>query len=213
MPIHGLARQGKFALIREDARGFAARFEPDDEARASYPYDYEFTVAYRFEPFGLACEFTLKNLGAEPLPWSAGHHFYFTLPWSEGAKRDDYLIRIPATRHLRQDPAGRLVPGPALGEEEPLGNPALIDTFHLGLRASEVVFGEKGRPGDVTVRLGSARTPAPEATFVTWTLADDSPFYCVEPWMGPANSPETKLGLHLVPPGQTQTFVVAVSVK
>ncbi len=26
-----------------------------------------------------------------PIPWSAGHHFYFTLPWSEGARRGDYL--------------------------------------------------------------------------------------------------------------------------
>jgi galactose mutarotase-like enzyme len=213
MPLHGVARQGKFTVIREDARGFAARFEPGEEARACYPFDYEFIVAYRFEPFGLACEFTLKNLGTEPLPWCAGHHFYFTVPWSEGAKRDDYLIRIPATQHLRQSPTGQLVPGPALGLEESLGNKALIDTFHLGLRSNEVVFGEKGRPGDVTVRLGTARTPAPEATFVTWTLADDSPFFCVEPWMGPPNSPETKRGLHLVPPGQTQSFIVTVGVK
>jgi galactose mutarotase-like enzyme len=213
MPLHGVARQGKFSVIREDARGFSARFEPGEEARACYPYDYEFTVTYRFESFGLACEFTLKNLGAEPLPWSAGHHFYFTVPWSEGAKREDYLIRIPATKRLRQDPAGQLIPGPALGPEESLGNKALIDTFHLGLRTNEVVFGEKGKPGDVTVRLGTDRTPAPEATFVTWTLADDSPFYCVEPWMGPPNSPATKLGLHLVPPGQTQGFTVTVGVK
>jgi galactose mutarotase-like enzyme len=213
MPLHGVARQGQFEVIREDARGFAARFVPGEEARACYPFAYEFIVAYRFEPFGLACEFTLKNLGAEPLPWSAGHHFYFTLPWSEGGRRDDYLIRIPATKRLRQDSAGKLVPGPALGPEERMGNPALIDTFHLGLRGNEVVFGEKGRPGDVTVRLGSDRTPAPEATFVTWTLADDSPFYCVEPWMGPPNAPETKLGLKLVPPGQAQSFTVTVGVK
>jgi galactose mutarotase-like enzyme len=213
MPLHGIARQGKFSVIREDAHGFSARFEPGEEARACYPFDYEFIVAYRFEPFGLACEFTLKNLGKEPLPWSAGHHFYFTVPWSEGAKREDYLIRIPATQRLRQDPAGQLVPGPVLGPVEPLSNKALIDTFHLGLRSNEVVFGEKGRPGDVTVRIGTERTPPPEATFVTWTLADDSPFYCVEPWMGPPNSPETRRGLHLVPPGQTQSFIVSVAVK
>jgi galactose mutarotase-like enzyme len=213
MPLHGVARQGRFAVLREDARGFSARFLPGEEARAAYPFDYEFTVTYRFEPFGLSCEYTLKNLGAEPLPWCAGHHFYFTLPWSEGAKRGDYLIRIPATQRRRQDAAGQLVPGPALNEEESVANPALIDTFHLGLRTHEAVFGEKGRPGDVTVRVGTERTPPPAATFVTWTLAEDSPFYCVEPWMGPPNAPETKLGLQLVPPGKTQSFTVSVGVK
>jgi galactose mutarotase-like enzyme len=213
MPLHGVARQGDFEVVRMDERGFSARFVPGEEARACYPFDYEFTVSYRFEPFGLACEFALANLGAEPLPWSAGHHFYFTVPWSEGLARGDYLIRIPAEQRLRQSPAGALVPGPALGLNEPLTNPGLIDTFHTALRGHEVVFGEKGRPGDVTVRLGTERTPPPEATFVTWTQADDSPFFCVEPWMGPPNSPETKRGLHFVPPGQTRNFTVAVGVK
>ena len=60
--------------------------------------------------------------------------------------RADYLIRIPATKRLRQDPTGALVGGPALALEESLANKALIDTFHSGLRSHEVVFGEKGGP-------------------------------------------------------------------
>ncbi|MSU51793.1 MAG: aldose epimerase [Opitutaceae bacterium] len=213
MPMHGFARQGDFKLTRLDARSFAAQFVPGEEARAAYPFDYEFTVTYRFEPLGFTCEFRLKNLGADPLPWSAGHHFYFTVPWSEGARRDDYLIRIPATKRLRQDAAGQLIPGPPLQIDEELANRALLDTLHTGLRSHEVVFGEKGRPGDVVVRLGTAKVPPPEATFVTWSPADDSPYYCVEPWMGPANAAEHKIGLHVVRPGQTQNFVVAVAIK
>jgi len=213
MPMHGIARQGEFKLVRTDPNGFAAQFVPGDEARACYPYDYEFTVTYRFEPLGFACEFALSNLGREPLPWSAGQHIYFTLPWSEGTARSDYMIRIPAAKRLRQDPAGRLVPGPALGVEERLSNPALIDTLHTALTGRDVVFGEKGRAGDVTVRLGAAETPPPEAAVVTWTAAEDSPFYCVEPWMGPPNAPETKVGLHWVQPNETATFSASVSVK
>jgi len=117
MPMHGLARQGNFKVTRIDARGFSAQFVPGDEARACYPFDYEFTVTYRFEPFGLACEFALANLRREPLPWSAGHHFYFTVPWSEGTKRSDYTIRLPAGKRMKQDAAGHLGPGPALQAE------------------------------------------------------------------------------------------------
>lgn len=213
MPMHGIARQGDFEAVRMDSRGFAARFLPGAEAREAYPYDYEFVVAYLFEPNGLSCEFSLRNLGSEPLPWSAGHHFYFTAPWSEGTRRSDLLIRIPAERRLRQDASGRLVPGPRLGPVESLANPGLIDTYHTGLRSAEVAFGEKGRPGDVVIRIGDSRTPPSDATVVTWTLSDDAPYYCVEPWMGPANSPETKVGLHHVPPGDTRTFTVSVSVR
>jgi galactose mutarotase-like enzyme len=170
-------------------------------------------VTYRFDPVGLSCEFALTNHGREPLPWSAGHHFYFTLPWSEGTNRSDYLIRIPATKRLRQDATGALIAGPTLQTSESLANPALIDALHSGLQSNEVVFGEKGRPGHVRVELGVDKVPPANATFVTWTHADDSPYYCVEPWMGPPNAPEHKVGLHLVPPGETQRFAVSVKVS
>jgi galactose mutarotase-like enzyme len=213
MPMHGIARQGEFKVTSIDARGFTAQFMPNDEARACYPYDYEFNVTYRFDPVGLSCEFALTNRGREPMPWSAGHHFYFTLPWTEGSNRSDYVIKIPASKRLRQDPTGSLIAGPQLQPEENLANPTLLDTLHLGLRSNEVVFGDKSGLGDVHVRLGTEKVPPAEATFVTWTLAESSPFYCVEPWMGPPNAPEHKVGLHHVAPGETQKFAVSVSVK
>ena len=213
MPMHGFARQGEFKVSRLNVRGFTAQLVPGAEARASYPFDYEFTVTYRFEPLGLSCEFALTNLGREPLPWSAGHHFYFTLPWSETATRKDYSIRIPAAKRLKQDATGALVAGPQLQTGESIANPALIDTIHTALRSNEVVFGEKDRAGDVTVRLGTEKVPPSDAAIVTWTRAEDSAFYCVEPWMGPPNAPEHKVGLHHVGPGETQNFVVSVSVK
>jgi galactose mutarotase-like enzyme len=213
MPAHGFARQGDFRVRRIDAGGFEAALVQGEEAKACYPFNYEFRVAYRFTAFGLTCNLTLENLGDEALPWSAGHHFYFKLPWSEGSVRGDYLIRIAAGQRLRQDAAGRLVTGPRLSIDERMDNPGLIDTFHTALRSPEAVFGEKGQPGDVAIRLG-ADTDAPAGSaFVTWTQADDSPFYCVEPWMGPANAAEHKLGLHLVPPGGSETFTVSVSVR
>jgi galactose mutarotase-like enzyme len=214
MPMHGLARQGDFKLTRLDAGGFAAQFMPGAEAQACYPFDYEFTVTYRFESFGLTCEFALRNLGPQPLPWSAGHHFYFTVPWSEGSVRSDYLIRIPATKRLKQDfTNGDLIPGPVLQTDENFSNPALSDLINTQLRNNEVVFGEKGRPGDVVIRLGNAKVPPADAAVVTWTESDTAPYYCVEPWMGPPNAPEHKLGLHLVPPGETETFAVSITVK
>jgi galactose mutarotase-like enzyme len=213
MPTHGFARQGEFRATRVDATGFEAVLVPGAEAEASYPFRYEFRVAYRFSVFGLTCTLTLDNLGDTPLPWSAGHHFYFTLPWTEGLRRSDYIIRIPSGVTLRQDAAGALVAGPKLKLDEPMDNPALIDTFHAALRNPEVVFGEKGHPGDIAIRLGAEEEAPKDSVFVTWTQSDDAPFYCVEPWMGPPNAPEHKKGLHLVRPGARETFTVSVAVR
>ncbi|MFM1850555.1 MAG: hypothetical protein RIS54_239 [Verrucomicrobiota bacterium] len=213
MPMHGLARQGAFKITQIDAAGFTALFLPDEESKTVYPYDYEFTVRYRFESLGLICELTLQNLGTEPLPWSAGHHFYFTLPWTEGLKRSDYAIRIPASQRFRHARNGTLTPGPELREIENFANPELVDAIHTGLRDNTVVFGEPGHAGDVVITHGTAKVPAADATVVTWTGGAEAPFYCVEPWMGPPNAPEHKRGLHFVSPGMTETFSVAVRIK
>jgi galactose mutarotase-like enzyme len=213
MPMHGFARTSEFKVTRLDARGFTAVLVPDEAAHQAYPYKYEFTVAYRFSELGLACELTLLNLDKQPIPWSAGHHFYFTVPWTEGRTRGDYSIRIPATRSHRQDATGKLTVEPGFKPEEPLNNPALIDAIHLGLKSNTVTFGPTKGAGQVSIRHGTASVPSTEATFVTWSGSADAPFYCVEPWMGPPNAPENKIGLHWVQPGQTQSFVVEIAVK
>jgi galactose mutarotase-like enzyme len=214
MPMHGIARQGDFKVTRLDGRGFAAQLIPNDEARACYPFDYEFTVTYLFEPLGMSCEFTLRNLDKQPIPWSAGHHFYFAMPWAEGQTRGDYAIRLPGGKTQRQDHTnGAVLPGPSLQPQEPLTNPELIDTVHTQLRGNTMVFGPTRAPGEVAVKLGTAKVPPADAAFVTWTADDTAPYYCVEPWMGPPNAAGTKTGLAWVQPGQTQSFIVQVQAK
>lgn len=214
MPMHGFARQGRFALVRADDTGFSAVLQPDAVAREAYPFAYEFTVVYRFASASLTCEFLLKNLDSRPLPWSAGHHFYFAAPWEPGRTRADYRLSVPASRRLRQDKFGQLVPGPELPSVDSLARPEWVDTLHLGLASPTATLAPAGgRSGAITVTIGLDKKapPAPSATFVTWTQGPDSPFFCVEPWMGPPNSPEHKIGLHHVPPGKSQSFVVEVA--
>ncbi|MFI5336271.1 MAG: aldose epimerase [Opitutales bacterium] len=211
MPMHGLARQGQFRITRLDEGGFSAQFVPDDAAQAAYPYDYEFTVSYRFEATGLYVELELANRGQAPIPWSAGHHFYFTLPWTPGLTRQDYVLETPATRTLKHIESGRLVDGPRLGQRESLGNPALIDTVHTGLRGHTFAVTERGSGQRLRFNTGFINTTAKDAAILTWAPDDKVPYYCIEPWMGPPNSPENKTGLHHVGPGQTQKFFVEIA--
>lgn len=213
MPMHGLARQGVFRVAELHENGFDAVLQPDAAAREAYPFDYEFRVAYRFRELGLSCEFALTNLGSDPLPWSAGHHFYFAAPWQDGRQRSDYALRLRAGRRLRQNKSGGLEEAPDLPATLSLAEPALVDLLHLKLKENACTFGPRDDSERVTVKLGTTLRPPPEATFVTWTFADDSPFYCVEPWMGPPNAPEHRVGLHWVHPGQTQRFSVEVLVR
>lgn len=213
MPMHGIARQGEFRVTRLDEGGFSATLVPDDEAKAAYPYDYEFVVSYRFEKTGLYVELQLTNLGTAPIPWSAGHHFYFTLPWTSGLKRKDYVIEVPSTKTLRHAESGRLVDGPRLAPRETIDNSALVDTIQIGLRGHAFSVTESSSGQQLRFNTGFTNTVARDAAVVTWTPDEKSPFYCIEPWMGPPNSPENKIGLHHVGPGQTQKFFVEITLR
>ena len=215
MPMHGLARQGRFTIDRADATGFAATFQPDDTARESYPYNYEFTVIYRFTATALTCEFVLKNLDARPIPWSAGHHFYFTVPWETGRTRADYRLEVPAIRRLHVNKEGQLVPAPDAPAADSLAAPHWFDTVHLGLTSPVATLAPAGggRSGAIEISLGldKKRRPTPDDTFVTWSAKPDSPFFCVEPWMGPPNAAANGIQLPHVPVGRSQSFVVEVA--
>ncbi|MSU45547.1 MAG: aldose epimerase [Lacunisphaera sp.] len=211
MPMHGLARQGKFRTTRLDEGGYSAQFVPDDFAKTAYPYDYEFVVSYRFDPLGIFVELQLTNLGTRPMPWSAGHHFYFTLPWSAGRTRKDYLLETTATKHFQRDEKGGLVAGPRIEQRETLDNKNLIDLIHTGLRREVFAVTEVPSGSRLLFRNGMANSNAQDLAVVTWTQDEKSPYYCIEPWMGPPNAPETKVGLHTVAPGQMQKFYVEIT--
>jgi galactose mutarotase-like enzyme len=210
MPMHGFAREGAFEVQHLNQNGFSARLLPTDEDRKCYPYRYEFTVSYRFEELSLYVELGLRNLDTVPIPWSAGHHFYFTLPSRDGFSRADYGIFIPAKEAYKHAANGDLAPVLDFPQENRFDSLGLQDRIHTGLKLNTVSFGPVDGSEKITLRIGSDEKPARGTAVVTWTEANESPFYCVEPWMGPPNSPNHKLGLHLVPPGKAQYFLAEI---
>jgi len=213
MPMHGFARDRHFDMLEENNESIKLKLIPTNEDREAYPFEYEFQVAYGFEMLALEVEFTLQNLDDQKIPWSAGHHFYFTLPWQSGFGRGHYRIIFPGCKGVYQAADGSLVPTDFKGGEVSMDDPTLVDRIHHRLKENKVRFGLKNGEEDVTVIVSDSVRPLPGATVVTWTQSNDSPFYCVEPWMGPPNSPEHKKGLHWVEPGETDRFKVRISLE
>ena len=212
MPMHGFARQGSFEIARIDATGFMARLQPDHKAKQSYPFEYDFDVVYRFEEKALTVELRLRNRDKRAIPWSPGHHFYFALPWVEGTSRQHYTVSIPANKACRHAADGSLYHVTSFRTEDSLANPELIDRIHYDLNEPTISCECLGDDSKVEIDVGTSKHPDPGYALVTWTEADDSPFFCIEPWMGPPNSPEHKIGLHTVNPGETEAFSVTVRI-
>jgi galactose mutarotase-like enzyme len=211
MPKHGFARQGEFEVVEIGPHHLVTAFIPDAEALEAYPFAYSFHVTYTFEELALSVTLSLENKNKHPIPWSAGHHFYFTLPWHVGTTRDDYLLHMEPRKSAYHGPDGLLVTTRERNARHALGDPALIDRIHWELRHHQVSFGPKNGEEDVFLTIGEKNPPAAAMCLVTWSESEDAPWYCVEPWMGPPNAAGHGKGLHWVAAGERADFTVRVS--
>ena len=213
MPMHGFSRDGSFKLTELNSAGFTAELVPTERDHAVYPFEYRFSVRYEFQADSFRVYFELHNLDSQPIGWSAGHHFYFMLPWNGATKRGDYGYRIPAAEAFRQSESGTLEPSNLVLADGHFDQPELPETIFTQLQASHAEISCAKSQQSIRIRiLPDCEASSPWNAFVVWTESEKSPFYCVEPWMGPPNASEHGKGLHTVAAGCSARFGVEVAV-
>lgn len=213
MPQHGFARHSDFEIIESRENRFTAKLLPNPVSEEAYPYEYDFTVTYIFEELGFKVEMGLTNHEPFPIPWAPGHHFYLNIPWHAGLQRSDYTLDLPAKRALRHLPDGKLEPEKLDKKKQiySLGDPKLLNRIHLYLQSNECKVNPAGGEEPIYIRILENLPLNNARTIVTWAPDENSPYYCVEPWMGPPNSPAHRNGLQFVNPGKSSTFTVEMS--
>lgn len=211
MPQHGFSREATFQLETVGDQGFTALLQPDENARAIYPFQYEFRVEYQFSDLALKVIFTLLNKDECAIPWAAGHHFYFTMPWIGGTSWSHYQLHLNARKSTYFSKEGKLHPEKLEKGPIDFDDSRLSDRIHFELRDRRLHFGPKSGEEPVFITIGEDKLPPKHTAVVTWSASENEPYYCVEPWMGLPNAPEHGKGLHWVEPGQQQTFAVEVS--
>lgn len=207
MYMHGFAAFGKFELETMSECGFVARYVPDAAAKASFAYDYNFRVEYEFAELSLICRMTLENLGDVRIPWGAGCHFYFTLPWHAGLTRENYRIVHDAKSATLTTKEG--VSFPSRLDANCFADPDIKNRVLTKLKTGKVKFGLKNGEEDISLTIDGGGKPAVGTSIVTWAEFDDSPYYCVEPWMAPPNTQSKPL--HFVEPKGVGRFEVKVA--
>ena len=87
-------------------------------------------------------------------------------------------------------------------------NPDLINRVYYELKKpiAEISLLNQEEPVRISEVGGSEN--GSRLTFVTWTQ-NNTPYYCVEPWMSPPNAPENKTS-RMVPPGGRDEFTVEI---
>ena len=208
MPQHGFAKDAAFRVRSIDQSGFEVELIHEDDHKSFYPYDYTFTVIYHFLELSLQISLVLENEGRSPIPWSAGLHPYFQIPWRKDLSLDNHLIRIDAKKTFQYQDNGELAENPKISYPVHLGDEKMINRVHYQLESSEAEISLLN--GEETLRINEASWvgKGSRLSYISWTQPG-SPFYCLEPWMSPPNAPENKT-LSYVSPGAREEFTVEI---
>jgi galactose mutarotase-like enzyme len=202
MPQHGFARDAKFALM-EDAEEDTLRMRlvDSEETRAVYPFAFQFDVVVKLAADAkLEVRFETTNTGADPLPYYAGHHFYFAIPHNE---RADWMLHLPCTAWGHQTPEGAIVREPAMQTDLRLISSAPIDRFQIGPK-KDVITLQNSRTGKQLALNLKHPGSEPWYAVTTWTENAGSDFYCIEPWLGLPNAIHHGEGLRWIGAGATE---------
>jgi galactose mutarotase-like enzyme len=202
LPMHGFARDLPFAAqIDEDGRGVRMTLTDSEATRTGYPFSFRFEAAYRLaNDHTLDVSLTATNTGTDPLPWYAGHHFYFALPHEQRAQT---TLELPPTVRRHQLPDGSISPAEAGAAQYRLDDPQILDRFHVLEPTPLVAPVRMIAPGlgrVVTIELDRPGS-MPWYAVTSWTEAENSDFYCIEPWLGLPDAIHNGLGLHWLAPG------------
>ena len=212
LPAHGFARDLPFSSHpTADGTGRTMKLESSPALHASYPFDFRFEATYRLaDAHTLDVALTTTNRGDTPMPYYAGHHFYFALPHAE---RGQTTLELPPTHRRQQLPDGT-ISAPEPGDAHyALDDARLHDCFHCldGTASAPVRIAMPGRRRTVEIDLDVPGS-IPWYAVTTWTEKPDADFYCVEPWLGLPDAIHNGLGLRMLAPGATETAALRIRV-
>ncbi len=204
MKKHGYVNAGKFEVLYSTDTDIKMRYIPSAESQEGYPYNYTFDVFYKFNDLSFSCELILSNNGDEKIPWGAGLHPFFNMPWSAGTTRKDYRLVCDAKKGYYINADGSY--SPADISKTSFADPEMWNRLHTSLKTGVVKFGVKNGEEDVTIRINGGGKPEGAVTLVTWSFSDESPYYCVEPWLSMPNSASKPA--HFVAPNSSKSFSI-----
>lgn len=220
LPRHGFARRSLFAAQVQENRALF-RLTDSPESHAAYPFAFVLEMAFTLEGATLRMEATVRNPGAEVLPFSFGYHPAFAWPLPGGAEKAAHRLIFAqdepqAVRRVSKG-AGLILPQgeptPVKGRDLALSS-ALFEADALiwdDLHSRALAYGAYGGAWlDIafpdTPQLGLWQVPGAR-------------YICIEPWAGHAD-PEgfageivDKPGIILLPPGEARSFRMDVALR
>ena len=208
MKIHGFSSRLPWAVEREEQEALTVVLRDSETTRSQYPFKFEVRLRFALGAGVLKVEQEYANTGSEPMPYYAGFHPYYLTPAGPG--KDLTVLRYKAKAQLRYN--ARLTD--ISGREAPPVLPSPVTAPEINERLTEVDPGtdvELVYPdGLVLHTLAEGLEDAGLFPYVQLYTMENSPFFCVEPWMGHPNTLNSVKGCRWLTPGQRERGILKV---
>lgn len=196
MPQHGVARKKEWELVdwTEDTAVVAISSSP--ETLQQYPYEFRLIATHTLLENGFRTEYTLINMGQEPMVFCIGGHAGFRCPLEEGASFEEYKLVFSSP----EEGVRRLNPDKILSLERDAGLlngtselPLRYDLFDQDALVLAPVHSDQVKLVHKRSGKGIAMDLSQFPAMGIWTPPGKrAPFLCLEPWMGlPAEEGES----------------------
>ncbi|MBQ4616823.1 MAG: aldose 1-epimerase family protein [Clostridia bacterium] len=191
LPKHGFCRSAPFETVSESETSVTHRYTDNEETFAKYPYHFEFSVTHNLKDDVLETIYTVKNTGDYDMPFCVGGHPAFNVPLVEGEAYTDYAVEF-SENETTDCP---LIDMNTCLIADATYNRLLTDekSFrlnHVLFRGDALVFETLKSKSVKLVSQKSGRGVEMDISgfpvFAVWTMVDDQPFVCFEPWQGGA---------------------------
>lgn len=191
MKNHGFARDSEFEMISQNKNSITFSLVYDEETLKIYPFKFRFQVIYTLEGAELTVEYRVANLDDKDMYFSIGGHTAFNCPLMPQEKFDDYIVEFEKDEYdnrilLGNDElySGKTMPlfngNRSFRLSHPLFDNDAIVPDHIESKSVTLKSTLSGRG----VRLDYEDFE----NLAVWSIRGESPFVCLEPWIGRASS-------------------------
>lgn len=187
---HGFARDMDFEVIKQSEAQVSLLLKWDEKTLKVYPYKFEFIITYTLKDNQISIEYRVNNVDDKTIYFSVGGHPGFNCPLQAGESYEDYYFEFEKNETAKI----MLTSGNGLYSREKklyLNNEKIIkltDSLFKddalvfeGLKSKSITL--KSKKSDYSVRVDFEGFPL----LGLWALPTQSPFVCIEPWVGHAD--------------------------
>ncbi|ENQ3080360.1 aldose 1-epimerase family protein [Bacillus cereus] len=215
---HGFARDLTFTIKEQTESKITYTITSNEETLQNYPFAFELLVSYELNGTSISVTYEVFNSNSEEMYFSIGGHPGFNCPLLPNESFTDYYLSFSTPERLESS----VLEGPFLSKhklvvaEEATELPLACDLFQ-----NDALIFENMRKNEITIRSHNhkkfVKVSFEGFPFVgVWTLENNAPFLCIEPWYGiadeldPAKDFKEKKGIQMLK--ANETFICRYSI-